>query len=840
MALFRGGSSGVSKGEALKRVRQKQWSDREGMSRALTELAACRDLKPEELIPLLESDEPTVRSFAEVQVKERLDARGLDAMIRGLDGKTTRTQSLILHTVLRAKPDLAAKSVQGLVLTGDRSLSRMAMEALSSLPDHLIGAEFTKFLGHDKAEIRRMALMKVMDSPALKADPAVRRAFIAMADDDDERIRTAILGALVELEPGEAVRLALQRIKDPSIAIQQKAVQVLSEALNRIGQSTEAEDQLLDLLTDGSEAVRNGVLDIIIKRPDRGRLLRKLLLFCKGLMGWMRDRTLDSLRRYSRELMTPVLELMNDPDEDVRSMALLLGSTLEAREAVPHIIRLLQDDDWWVRMIAAETLGKIRDERAVGPLIAAMADTDSAMACIEALSRIGHADALIPICEALSRPEAEIRVEALDALRKMRDPRVAPVLEACISQDPSRAVRSRAELALEAITGGHSAPSVTGSFAVPAELRGRDVENLGPLERLMVTTREMDGSDLHVIVNAKPVVRVHGNLQELGDQPEYTAELAEEHLFQIMSPRLIDRLHAERQVDFCHMIPEIGRYRCNVYRERKGWAGAFRTIPNEVPTLNDVGLPPHLADLVNYHQGLIVVAGPSGSGKSTTLAALVNLFNEQKRAHLLSLEDPIEFVHSAKGCLINQREVGRHTRSFASALRGALREDPDIIVVGQMRDPETVRLAIEASETGHLVIGTMNTTSAPKTVDRIVESFPVGEQTQIRVMLSETLKAVVCQQLLPNASDDGRVALFEVMMGTLGVRMLIRDNKTYQIMSQMQIGETRGHITIDLALARLLEAGQISAEEAYRRAQSKDNFEARVGAEFLQGRRERR
>ncbi len=839
MALFRGGSGGVSKAEALKRVRQKDWTDREGMSRALTELAAFRDLKPEELIPLLESSEPTVRSFAEVQIKERLDPRGIDAMIRSLDGKTTRTQGLILHTLLRAKPDLAVKSVQALVTSGDRSLSRMAMEALSDLPDHLIGAEFTRFLGHDKAEIRRMALMKVLDSPALKADPAVRRAFITLADDEDERIRTVILSALVEVDPGEAVRLTLQRIKDPSIAIQQKAVQVLSEALSRIGESSAAEDQLLDLLTDGSEAVRNGVLDIIMRRPDRGRLLRKLLLFCKGLMGWMRDRTLDSLRRYARDLMQPVLELMNDPDEDVRSMALLLGSTLEAKEAVPHIIRLLRDDDWWVRMIAAETLGKIRDPRAVQPLIEAMGDGDSVMACIEALSRIGHPDALVPICQALSRPEPEVRVEAIDALRRMRDVRVRPVLEACLSQDPSRAVRSRAQVALAAITGDPSQEIVTGSFAVPAELRGRDVERLGPLERLLVTTREVEASDLHIIVDAKPVVRVHGHLRELPDTPVYTPALAEEHLFALIPERLHPRLHAERQIDFCHMIPEIGRYRCNVYRERKGWAGAFRTIPNEVPTLSDVGLPSHLADLVNYHQGLIVVAGPSGSGKSTTLAALANLFNEQKRAHLLSLEDPIEFVHAAKGCLINQREVGRHTRSFASALRGALREDPDIIVVGQMRDPETVRLAIEASETGHLVIGTMNTTSAPKTVDRIVESFPVGEQTQIRVMLSETLKAVVCQQLLPNTAGDGRVALFEVMMGTLGVRMLIRDNKTYQIMSQMQIGESKGHITIDLGLARLLEAGQISAEEAYRRAQSKENFEARVGAAFLQGRERR-
>ncbi len=598
MALFRGASSGPGKAEALRRVRQKQWKDREGMSRALTDLAAFRDLKPEELIPLLESGEPTVRSFAEVQIRDRLDPRGIDAMVRGLKGKTTRSQSLILHTMLRAKPDLAVKSVEALVTEGDRALSRLAMEALSALPSHLIGSEFTRFLSHDKAEIRRMALMKVLDSPALKADPAVRRVFVTLADDEDERIRTAILDALVELEPSEAVRLALQRIKDPSIAIQQKAVQVLSDALTRIGRSSEAEDQLLDLLTDGSEAVRNGVLDIIMKRPDRERLVRKLLLFCKGLMGWMRDRTLVSLRRYAKQLTASVLKLMDDPDEDVRSMALLLGSTLEAKEAVPHIIRLLEDEDWWVRMIAAETLGKIRDERAVQPLIKAMADVDSAMACIEALSRIGHVDGLIPICQALSRPQVEIRVEALQALGRMRDRRVAPVIEACISQDPSRAVRTRAEAALEAITGQRFDGAVSSHFAVPAELRARDIEGLAPLERLLVRTREMQASDLHVIVDAPPVVRVHGNLHELEDIPKYTPEVSQEQLFGLVPDRLKERMERDRQIDFCHMIPEIGRYRCNVYRERKGWAGAFRTIPNEVPTLDDVGLPSHLADLV--------------------------------------------------------------------------------------------------------------------------------------------------------------------------------------------------------------------------------------------------
>lgn len=834
MALFRSGNRKATKAELLRRVQARDWTDREGMSELLRELSQIKDIRVDELIPLLTSSEPTIRSFAETQFRDRLDARGVDLLVRALPGKTSRTQAMILHTMVRANPDVSVKSLQELVMDGERSLARAAMEALSTLPSHRVGREFNRFLQHPRSEIRRLALIKVQDTPALMRDPDIGNTIKGMSGDEDEQIRMRVLDVLPEIDPAEAIRVCLEHLKDPSPSIQQKAVRVLSESMDRAGQSQQAEDQLLALLTDGSEAVRNGVLDIIMKRRDRDRLLRKLLLFCKDLMGWMRDRTLQSLRRYAEELTGAVVELMSDKDEAVRSMALMLGSTLETREAVPHIIRLLDDEDWWVRMIAAETLGKIKDPRAVPALIKSMADPDAALACIEALGRIGDPAASSALGRMLSRPQLEIRVETLESLRRIKDTRVIPVLKACIQEDPSEAVRQRAVLVLDQLAGRTATLSSQGLASISDEILDQTKKTLLPMEQLLADARGFDASDVHIIVDSKATMRVHGNLIEV-DGPVFDPALSEQYLRSILPRQRVKDFEDAKQIDFCHTVPGVGRYRCNVYVERKGLAGAFRTIPNEVPTLDEIGLPSHLADLVNYHQGLIVVAGPSGSGKSTTLAALVNLFNEHKRHHILCLEDPIEFVHPAKGCLVNQREVGRHTRSFAASLRGALRQDPDVIVVGQMRDPETVRLAIEASETGHLVIGTMNTTSAPKTVDRIVDSFPVAEQTQIRVMLAETLKAVVCQTLLPAAGEGGRVASFEVMMGTLGVRMMIRDNKVYQIYSQMQIGESKGHITVDLVLMRLLEEGKITAEEAWRRATSKEQFEARLSADFLAG-----
>jgi twitching motility protein PilT len=389
--------------------------------------------------------------------------------------------------------------------------------------------------------------------------------------------------------------------------------------------------------------------------------------------------------------------------------------------------------------------------------------------------------------------------------------------------DPEPSLRDRASRLIEEFAEGPQSGGATGTFRIPLLLRESMLDGLHALERMLVEAREVEASDLHVVVGSPVMVKIHGRFTELEGGP-LTAPQAWALIEPLLGGRERKVLLAEQACDFCHVIEGVGRHRANVYVESKGPAAAFRLIPSRIPSLSDVGLPGHLADIVNYNQGLVVIAGPSGSGKSTTLAALVNLFNETKRRHILLLEDPIEFVHPPKACLINQREVGKHAKSFAAALRGALRQDPDVIVVGEMRDPETVRLAIEASETGHLVIGTMHTTSAPKTVDRLVESFPVAEQDQIRMMLSETLKMVVCQTLLPRADGEGRVACFEVMIADLGISSMIRDGKTFQILGQMQIGEMQGQQTWDTALERLVEARQITPELAYARARRASRF----------------
>jgi len=328
-------------------------------------------------------------------------------------------------------------------------------------------------------------------------------------------------------------------------------------------------------------------------------------------------------------------------------------------------------------------------------------------------------------------------------------------------------------------------------------------------------------------------VRLAADLLRAQGEP-FTADQTLSMIKEILTDAQWEALEKQRQIDFCYFIPQAGRYRANVFLDHRGYSGVFRVIPERPPTVADLGLPAHLTEIADYHQGLVLICGPSGSGKSTTLAALVNLFNESRNDHVLTLEDPIEFVHPFKNCLVNQREVGTHTGSYARALRAALREDPDVIVIGELRDNESVSLALTAAETGHIVLGTLSSTTAGKAIDRVISSFPTDEQPQIRASMSESLKYVIAQRLVPGKAEHQQVACFEVLKGTTNVANMIRDEKTYQIQSAMQIGKSQGMQTFDDALRDLLQRGQITPETAYMAALKKEDFEPLVSKEFLE------
>jgi len=329
------------------------------------------------------------------------------------------------------------------------------------------------------------------------------------------------------------------------------------------------------------------------------------------------------------------------------------------------------------------------------------------------------------------------------------------------------------------------------------------------LFRLMV---EQKASDLHVTSGAPPYLRVHGEMSPVNYR-QLTNQDVQGLIFEILTEKQKKAFVEKWELDFAYVLEGVGRFRCNVFMQRKGLGGVFRTIPEKIKTAQELNLPQTIIDMVDADRGLILVTGPTGSGKSTTLAAMIHHINSTRECHILTVEDPIEFVHPNLKSLVNQREVGSHTKTFANALKAALREDPDIILVGELRDHETISLALTAAETGHLVFGTLHTNSAVKTMDRIIDVFPGEQQSQIRTMLAESLRGIVAQSLFTKADKMGRVAAFEILKGTKAVSNLIREGKNHQIPSIMQTSAAQGMILFEKYLEDLLRKGLVTAAD---------------------------
>ena len=358
-----------------------------------------------------------------------------------------------------------------------------------------------------------------------------------------------------------------------------------------------------------------------------------------------------------------------------------------------------------------------------------------------------------------------------------------------------------------------------------ADRRQRDTMAAARMDALFKQMADMGASDLHLSTSMPPMIRKDGRMQKMeSNESELSGGTMQNLLHSIMPDKNIDEFERRNDTDFAYEIAGLARFRCNVFRDRKGMGGVFRIIPSEILTAEKLGLSQHILNLCDLSKGLVVVTGPTGSGKSTTLCAMVNHINHKREDHIITIEDPIEFVHENQKCLVNQREVHNHTDSFKDALRAALREDPDILLVGEMRDLETISIAIETAETGHLVFGTLHTTTAASTVDRIIDQFPADRQQQIRVMLSESLKGVIAQTLLPKIGG-GRVAALEVLIVTPAISNLIREGKTFQIPSAMQTGKNHGMVMLNDALFDLVQKRLVEPRDAYIKAVDKTNFE---------------
>jgi twitching motility protein PilT len=416
-----------------------------------------------------------------------------------------------------------------------------------------------------------------------------------------------------------------------------------------------------------------------------------------------------------------------------------------------------------------------------------------------------------------------------DYVAKQQGVQPAPAAPAAAPLQP-QAMPSLTVQAMPSLTVAEPPPAVAPAppppAAAPASPAGRldfDLEVPRALDRLLKYALSVGASDLHLHSGAPLKIRVNGRMADLNGAPT-AARTAEKLVDEILTPEQRESLRERGQVDFAYTLGAQGRFRSNAYRQQRGVDAVFRVIPPKPPALEELGLPATLGRLANYHQGMVLLTGPAGCGKSSTLAALLNIINEDRHDHIITIEDPIEYIHPSKKCVVNQRQVGPHTGSFARALRGALREDPDIIAIGELRDLETISLALTAAETGHLVLATLHTNNAIRTVNRILGVFPPNQQDQIRTMVSESLRAVVSQRLVARADGNGRVPALEILMANKAVGNLIRENKTFQIKSVLQTGATHGMCLLDASLAELVKNKVITREEAARNAEDPQRF----------------
>ena len=776
---------------------------------------------------------PEIRAAALEILGRRKDRAGLQALLPLL---RTRSEA-VRRAIQRFLKDLAGPHLAAflgeIASHGDDFARLAALDLAKEVPAETAFEIAKKVMQASNPAVRARALRAVSDMSFAGSAAKAANLAVPLLQDENEEIRYSAL-AVLEKNPNESYFPdVLQMARSGGGRVMEASFSALKKLLATA--KLDHTPEIVPLLADGNANVRAGTLSLLLPyTPDL--LARRILEHFRGSFVWVRDRAVETAKQGLPNFVPALLRLTADPDPGVAKAAAEMTLALSDPSAVPVWLRLVDDPDVWVKSRAVETLGRFggAHPEVLPRLARALDDPEVAIPAASALGELGDGRALGPLFEsfkkAMARPDQQL--EALEAMARLgaKDPRVAPALAKIVQTPQIEAkVREKARRLVGRLQGEEALaglPEIVGEKAeAPA------VFNDGTrLVELLADTVLRGGSDLHLATGFIPHRRVQGRLEPL-ELPVVSRERAKAYIREVLDDANLRRLETERQIDVCVPVPKVGRFRANFFSQRNGFDASFRVIPATIPSLEEIGLPESLADVLGFTQGLVLVTGPSGCGKSTTLAALIDRINETRPCHIITIEDPVEFVHPVKEALVNQRQVPHHTASFARALRAALREDPDVIMVGELRDLETISLAITASETGHLVFGTLHTTNASATIDRVVSSFPPGQQAQIRVMLADSLKAVISQTLLPRRGFAGRVAAFEILRSTMAVSALIRDGKTHQLPSTLQTGQTAGMTTMDQSLLKLCEEGTVDPEVAIEKALKPEPFERLLSEE---------
>jgi twitching motility protein PilT len=627
-------------------------------------------------------------------------------------------------------------------------------------------------------------------------------------------VRMAVLAVAETIANDRVLPLLVEALNFKKIDVRTRAAEVLTQLA--LGGKVDLARTILWLLRSSDVNVRRMAVDISKKVGDpTGELAPRLLRHLRDEDWWVRERVMDALVAMAgRQLTRHLVAYLQDPSDVVRRYAADALLRLKDPGALGALVRAAQgDSDWWVRERALEAVGAIGMREAVPYVLDLLRrEPELQRACIETLRVLRAGEAAPHVAAMLPDADADMKLDLLACLADLDEPGQASALTPLL-QDSDHRVRAAAGALLarwNVNVGGDS---------------GHERGSLSLLERLLVALAEAEGDDLILASGMRPYIKKMGKVVPLSAHL-FTAEEVRATLTPSLTAKQIEDLAGMRDVDFSIEVKsESLRFRANVFHQLPGMSAVFRIVKDKIPVLEELGLPAIVHSFAELKNGLVLVGGPTGSGKSTTLAGIIDHVNRTSSRHVITLEDPIEAIHQQKKCLINQRELGTHTRSFENALRATLRQDPDVILVGEMRDLETIRFALTASETGHLVLGTVHTVSVDTSVDRLINAFPGGQQPQVRTLLADTLRAVMCQYLLKRKDEQGRVLAVEVMVNNEAIANLIRKGKTFQIPSVIATQREASMQSMDSDLERLYRAGLVSAEEAYMKAANKKNFE---------------
>jgi twitching motility protein PilT len=712
-------------------------------------------------------------------------------------------------------PEAAIGAVAGALADPDDRIVAQAVQVVAQLGTedaffaHAEPLLFSSNLGHAKCVIDALGRF---DSP--RAYAMLERKF----REGPQALRLAVLDTLEAIGKDGALPLLVEALSHPQVVLRSKAADVMAR-LSDAGKVDPART-ILWLLKSPEVNVRRIAIEIANRVGDkRGDLAPRLLRYLRDEDWWIRERTMDALAEMTGTNLTRhLIDYLRDPSDVVRRYAIGALRRIRDARAMGALLELAAADaDWWVREEAVNAVAALGDARAVPRLLDMLNGApDMKVVLVNALGTLGAAEALPALSEALFDADADVRLAVVHALEKLDARTQIRDIERCLADKVPRVRRAAQEL--------------FGRWEVRTE--GPTVSDDIALDLLLKHVLEKDADDLLLGAGRHPVIKRAGRVHPLDD---VAGAVDETHLRAMLFPLLSHTQRAEveagRDVDLSYEVKTLGaRFRVNVFQQQTGLGAVFRIIKNDalLMVIENLGLPPVVASFGELKNGLVLVGGPTGSGKSTTLAAILDLINRTSGRHIVTIEDPIEVIHARDRCLITQREVGSHTPSFSRALRAALREDPDVIMVGELRDLETIQFAVSAAETGHLVFGTVHTASSDTTVDRLINAFPAVQQSQVRSMLAETLRAVLCQNLLRRSNGVGRVLAVEILVANDAIANLIRKGKSFQIPSVILTSRAQGMQLMDHELARLVREGHVTSDEAYMRAVDKKVFEGLV------------